>query len=70
MSKATIGFFNFRTRDVSQKTPPPPCIFLYESDVFEICGAEKIACTETDLVLGDVCRADEMFCFGDIFSDT
>ncbi|PYJ73323.1 MAG: hypothetical protein DME75_01825, partial [Verrucomicrobia bacterium] len=32
--------------------------------VIEICAAEKILCTETDLTLDDVYGADEMFCTG------
>ena len=32
--------------------------------VIEICAAQKIPCTETDLFLDDVYRADEIFCTG------
>jgi branched-chain amino acid aminotransferase len=32
--------------------------------VIEICAAEKIRCVETDLSLGDVYGAHEMFCTG------
>jgi branched-chain amino acid aminotransferase len=32
--------------------------------VLDICAAEKISCSETDLVLEEVYRADEVFCTG------
>ena len=32
--------------------------------MIEICAAEKIRCVETDLSLGDVYGAHEMFCTG------
>jgi branched-chain amino acid aminotransferase len=32
--------------------------------VVEICAAQRIPCVETDLTLGDVYRADEIFCTG------
>jgi branched-chain amino acid aminotransferase len=32
--------------------------------VIEICAAQRIPCVETDLTLGDVYRADEIFCTG------
>ena len=32
--------------------------------MLEICAAEKIACSETDLALEDVYGADEVFCTG------
>ncbi len=37
---------------------------ITRATVLEICAAEKIPCTETDLTLDDVYRADEMFCTG------
>src|SRR6266571_530758 len=37
---------------------------ITRATVLEICAAERIACTETDLTLDDVYRADEMFCTG------
>src|SRR6266478_3205291 len=37
---------------------------ITRATVLEICAAEKIPCVETDLTLGDVYRADEMFCTG------
>ena len=37
---------------------------ITRATVIEICAAEKIPCTETDLTLDDVYRADEMFCTG------
>jgi len=37
---------------------------ITRATVLEICAAEKIPCTKTDLTLDDVYRADEMFCTG------
>jgi branched-chain amino acid aminotransferase len=37
---------------------------ITRATVLEICATEKIPCTETDLMLDDVYRADEMFCTG------
>jgi len=37
---------------------------ITRATVIEICAAQKIPCTETDLTLDDVYRADEMFCTG------
>jgi branched-chain amino acid aminotransferase len=37
---------------------------ITRATVLEICAAEKILCTETDLTLDDVYGADEMFCTG------
>jgi branched-chain amino acid aminotransferase len=37
---------------------------ITRATVLEICAAEKIPCSETDLKLEDVYRADEMFCTG------
>jgi branched-chain amino acid aminotransferase len=37
---------------------------ITRATVIEICAAEKILCTETDLTLADVYCADEMFCTG------
>jgi branched-chain amino acid aminotransferase len=37
---------------------------ITRATVLEICASEKIPCTETDLTLEDVYRADEMFCTG------
>src|SRR5437773_5158524 len=37
---------------------------ITRSTVIEICAAEKIPCTETDLILHAVYGADEMFCTG------
>jgi len=37
---------------------------ITRATILEICAAERIACTETDLTLDDVYRADEMFCTG------
>ena len=37
---------------------------ITRATVIEICAAEKIPCTETDLILDDVYAADEMFCTG------
>jgi branched-chain amino acid aminotransferase len=37
---------------------------ITRATVLEICAAEKIPRTETDLTLDDVSRADEMFCTG------
>jgi branched-chain amino acid aminotransferase len=37
---------------------------ITRATVLEICAAEKIPCTETDLTLDDVYRADEVFCTG------
>src|SRR6266699_3092942 len=37
---------------------------ITRATILEICAAESIACTETDLTLDDVYRADEMFCTG------
>jgi branched-chain amino acid aminotransferase len=37
---------------------------ITRATVIEICAAEKIPCTETDLELDDVYRADEVFCTG------
>ena len=37
---------------------------ITRATVLEICAAENIAIVETDLVLEDVYRADEMFCTG------
>jgi branched-chain amino acid aminotransferase len=37
---------------------------ITRATVLEICAAEKIPCTETDLTLDDVYRANEMFCTG------
>ena len=37
---------------------------ITRTTVLEICAAERIVCTETDLTLDDVYRADEMFCTG------
>ncbi len=37
---------------------------ITRATVIEICAAEKILCTETDLTLDDVYGADEMFCTG------
>jgi branched-chain amino acid aminotransferase len=37
---------------------------ITRATVLEICAAEKISCTESDLTLEDVYRADEVFCTG------
>src|SRR5206468_982702 len=37
---------------------------ITRATVLEICAAEKIPCTETDLKLNDVYLADEVFCTG------
>jgi len=37
---------------------------ITRATVIEICAAEKILCTETELTLHDVYGADEMFCSG------
>jgi branched-chain amino acid aminotransferase len=37
---------------------------ITRATVLEICAAEKIPCTETDLKLEDAYRADEVFCTG------
>jgi branched-chain amino acid aminotransferase len=37
---------------------------ITRATVLEICATEKVPCTETDLTLDDVYRADEMFCTG------
>src|SRR6266478_2778654 len=37
---------------------------ITRATVIEICAAQKIRCTETDLTLDDVYGADEMFCTG------
>jgi len=37
---------------------------ITRATVIEICAAEKVPCTETDLPLDDVYGADEMFCTG------
>jgi branched-chain amino acid aminotransferase len=37
---------------------------ITRATVIEICAAEKIPCTETDLTLDDIYGADEMFCTG------
>jgi branched-chain amino acid aminotransferase len=37
---------------------------ITRATVLEICASEKIPCSETDLKLEDVYRADEMFCTG------
>jgi len=37
---------------------------ITRATILDICAAERIACTETDLTLDDVYRADEMFCTG------
>jgi branched-chain amino acid aminotransferase len=37
---------------------------ITRATVIEICASEKIPCVETDLSLGDVYRAHEMFCTG------
>ncbi len=37
---------------------------ITRATVFEICAAEKIPCTESDLTLDDIYGADEMFCTG------
>lgn len=37
---------------------------ITRATVLEICAAEKIPCTETDLKLDDVYHADEVFCTG------
>ena len=37
---------------------------ITRATVIEICAAEKIPCTETDLILDAVYGADEMFCTG------
>ena len=37
---------------------------ITRATVLEICAAEKIPCSETDLTLEDVYGADEMFCTG------
>jgi branched-chain amino acid aminotransferase len=37
---------------------------ITRATVLEICAAEKIPCSETDLTLDDVYRADEVFCTG------
>ena len=37
---------------------------ITRATILEICAAERIAWTETDLTLDDVYRADEMFCTG------
>jgi branched-chain amino acid aminotransferase len=37
---------------------------ITRATVLEICAAEKIPCTETDLKLADVYQAEEMFCTG------
>src|SRR5438128_4890555 len=37
---------------------------ITRATVLEICATEKIPCTEADLTLDDVYRADEMFCTG------
>jgi branched-chain amino acid aminotransferase len=37
---------------------------ITRATIIEICATEKIPCAETDLSLGDVYGADEMFCTG------
>jgi len=37
---------------------------ITRATVIEICAAERIPCVETDLTLGDIYRADEIFCTG------
>src|SRR5438105_1788598 len=37
---------------------------ITRATVLEICAAEKIACTETDLALDEIYDADEVFCTG------
>jgi len=37
---------------------------ITRATVIEICAAQRIPCVETDLTLGDVYRADEIFCTG------
>ena len=37
---------------------------ITRATMLEICAAEKIRCSETDLKLEDVYRADEVFCTG------
>ena len=37
---------------------------ITRATVIEICAAQRIPCVETDLALGDVYRADEIFCTG------
>jgi branched-chain amino acid aminotransferase len=37
---------------------------ITRATVMEICAAEKIRCIETDLSVGDVYGANEMFCTG------
>jgi branched-chain amino acid aminotransferase len=37
---------------------------ITRATVLEICAAEKIPCTETDLKLDDLYGADEVFCTG------
>ena len=37
---------------------------ITRATVIEICAGQRIPCVETDLTLGDVYRADEMFCTG------
>jgi branched-chain amino acid aminotransferase len=37
---------------------------ITRATVLEICASEQIGCSETDLALEDVYRADEMFCTG------
>ncbi|MEP6709303.1 MAG: aminotransferase class IV, partial [Verrucomicrobiota bacterium] len=37
---------------------------ITRATILETCDAEKIPCTEADLTLDDVYRADEMFCTG------
>jgi branched-chain amino acid aminotransferase len=37
---------------------------ITRATVIEICAAQRIPCLETDLELGDLYRADEIFCTG------
>jgi len=37
---------------------------ITRATVIEICAGQRIPCVETDLTLGDVYRADEIFCTG------
>ena len=37
---------------------------ITRATVLEICTAERISCTETDITLDDVYRSDELFCTG------
>ncbi len=37
---------------------------ITRATVIEICAAQRIPCVETDLTLGDIYRADEIFCTG------